>query len=210
MKREEEEIKHESFGQIRFSRVNGRADFYGSELTQNHYISMEISQSYINRTLSKDWYHTDKNLVKVRMSASQFSELITSLNMGSGVPCTLERLPEKKIQSYPKNESRKEFVHRKFKDRMKTFATEIIETKEKAKELIKKKTLSKNDQQELNFAIERMVTEVISNIPFFAECFQENMDEVVQEAKLEVENAIQHKVTTLGLEKLHDNQKLLK
>ena len=55
-----------------------------------------------------------------------------------------------------------------------------------------------------------MTSEVSDNMPFFAECFQEVMDEVVLEAKLEVENDIQHKISTLGLEALYDQNKLLK
>jgi hypothetical protein len=35
------------------------------------------------------------------------------------------------------------------------------------------------------------------------------MDEVIFEAKLEVENAIQHKVSVLGLQALHNENKLL-
>ena len=35
------------------------------------------------------------------------------------------------------------------------------------------------------------------------------MDEVVLEAKTEVENAIQHKINVLGLDVLHEQNKLL-
>jgi hypothetical protein len=35
------------------------------------------------------------------------------------------------------------------------------------------------------------------------------MDKVVEEAKIEVENAILHKVTIAGLEKLHEQNNLL-
>jgi hypothetical protein len=52
--------------------------------------------------------------------------------------------------------------------------------------------------------------EVSSNIPFFGKCFQETMDEIVHEAKLEVENAIQHKINTLGLQELHKQNDALK
>jgi len=57
--------------------------------------------------------------------------------------------------------------------------------------------------QNLKNHLEWLTTEITSNIPFFAKCFQETMDTVVQESKLEVENAIQHKINTLGLIQLH-------
>jgi hypothetical protein len=209
--KKEERHKHPSFGQIRFSRVSGRAKFYGSELEQDHYIIMELVQSEVNRTLSQDWYFGHGvPLAAIRMTANQFSELITSLNCGSGIPCTIEILNKQKVDDLPYQESRKEFVHRKFDDRMREFADTLKVKQNRVKELTAKKTLSKEDQKELNFTVEWLTTEVASNIPFFAKCFQETMDEVVLEAKTEVENAIQHKITTLGLQALHEQNKLLK
>lgn len=208
----EENHKHPSFGQISFSRVscNPSQNFYGSELPQDHYMTMEVSNSEIVRDLSVDRYHTiGVPLIRVRMSSGQFAEMITSLNRGSGTCCTVERLGVNKVDELPIQESRKEFVHRKFEDRMKMFADTIREKQTKAKELVKKKTLSKQDIHDLTHHIEWLTGEVERNIPFFAKCFQETMDEVVFEAKTEVENAIQHKISVLGLNALHEQQNLL-
>lgn len=207
---ERERHKHESFGQIYFGRTSGHANFYGSELPQDHYITMEVHNSEIERELSKDWmYNTGPTILKLRMTSGQFSEMITSLNNGSGVPCTLEIANGKRLEELPNQESRKEFVHRKFEDRMKMFADSIRDQQQQAKELVKKKTLSKDDIHKLNHHLEWLTGEIERNIPFFAKCFQETMDEVVFEAKTEVENAIQHKISTLGLNALHEQNRLL-
>lgn len=204
-----ETFEHESFGQIRFSRVNGYANFYGSELPQQNYISLEISTSKCEKTLTQEWYFPNQQVMRLRMSAGQFSELITSMNYGSGVPCTFERLNGKKVEEYPIDETRKEFVHRAFKDRMKEFSNTLISNKEKAREIISKKTLNKSDIETLSDMLGKIFQEVEMNIPYFTECFQETMDKVVEEAKIEVENAILHKVTIAGLEKLHEQNNLL-
>ena len=206
---ETEKHSHPSFGQIYFGRVNSNGtEFYGSELAQDNYIQMELSESEIHRELTQDRYYANKMLARVRMSAGQFAEMITSMNRGSGVCCTIEYLSGK-VSELPKQESRKEFVHRKFEDRMKMFANNIRENQRKAKEIVKKKTLSKQDIHDLTHQLEWLTQEVESNIPFFAKCFQETMDEVVHEAKTEVENAIQHKINTLGLNALHEQNKLI-
>lgn len=213
MKKEQENFKHESFGQISFSRVSSNPSqlFYGSELPQDHYITMELSNSEIQRELTQDRYYTTGiPLVKIRMTSGQFAEMITSMNRGSGVCCTIERLGVNKVDELPEQESRKEFVHRKFEDRMKEFASNLKESSLNSKEILKKKTLNKQDVLQINNYIQFITQEVSSNIPFFAKCFQEAMDEVVFEAKLEVENAIQHKISVLGLEALHNEQNLLK
>ncbi len=204
-----ENLKHESFGQIVFSRVtcNPSQHFYGSELPQDHYITMELHNSEIQRDLTADrYYATGLPIVKLRMTSGQYAELITSMNIGSGVPCTIERQGINKIQELPFQESRKEFVHREFEERMKMFAESIRKKQSESRELIKKKTLSKDDMHSLQMNLEWLTAEVESNIPFFAKCFQETMDKVVFEAKLEVENAIQHKISVLGLAELHKQQ----
>ena len=207
---EMERLTHESFAQIRFSRVNGNAKFYGSELEQNNYIEMTVQRSEVQKELSKEWYFAHGvPVVQLRMSSGQFAEMITSLNNGGGVPCTLEMLDGKRVEKLPEQESRKEFVHRKFQDRMKEFAKSIKESQQKALDLVKKKTLSKQDIHDLSIHLEFLTQEVSSNIPFFAKCFQESMDEIVLEAKTEVENAIQHKISTLGLEELLKQNRLL-
>lgn len=206
---EKERHVHESYGQIRFSRVSGQNRFFGSEIEQQNYISLEIHTSEVERTLTKEWYYNREMVTRLRMSSAQFAELITSMNSGSGVPCTLEFYNKKKADLLPELENRKEFVHRKFSDRMIEFGNQLEANKNRVKELTAKKTLSKADQKELVWMVDKISQEVKSNIPYFAECFQETMDEVVVEAKAEVENAVQYKITTLGVAELHRQNKLL-
>jgi len=207
---ERETLQHESFGQIQFNRSNGNdTKFYGSELPQDHYITMEVHQSEINRDLTRDLYFNRDLILRIRLSSGQFAEMLTSMNCGGGVPCTIENIGDKRVAELPLQESRKEFVHRKFEDRMKMFADTIRERQRLAKDLVKKKALSKNDMQELQRHLEWLTGEIERNIPFFAKCFQETMDEVVFEAKTEVENAIQHKINVLGLNALQEQNKLL-
>jgi len=202
---EEKELhKHESYGMISFSRINGTNRFYGSELQQDNYMEMKIYHSIVERTLTKEWYYADNHvpIIKLRMSSGQFAEMITSLNIGDGVPCTIESIQGKQVDKLPEIENRKEFVHKQFNDRMFEFAKRLKEQQTKAKEIVKKKTSSKEDVRALSNHLEYLTQEITSNIPFFMECFQETMDEVVHEAKLEVENAIQHKINVLGLAEL--------
>jgi hypothetical protein len=131
------------------------------------------------------------------------------MNVGDGVPCTIQHLDGKRIEPEENIETKKDATHRQFKKRMVEFASKLKEDQAKAKDIIKKKTLSKEDQHTLNWFLEKITQEVTSNIPFFMECFQEVADKVVLEAKAEVEVAIMRKVTILGLEELKNQNKLL-
>lgn len=212
MIKEEEIIQHPAFGQVSFTRVqtNRKTPFYGSELSVDHYIELRVHTSELLRNLTDDRYHAKERILELRLTPNQFSELITSMNIGDGVPCTLEKYNGNRIQDIEFAESRKDFTHRQFQERMKQFANKLSENRNIAKRLIAKKTLSKEDQKALEWQIDWIIQETSSNIPFFAECFQEQMDKVVLEAKSEVEAAILHKITTLGLEALYEQNKLLK
>lgn len=203
---------HPSFGLIGFSRITGGGHkFFGSDLKQDHFIELKIEQAEVIRTLSKEWYspdHSDKNrgVVRVRMTSNQFSELITSLNIGNGVPCTIESINGEKVEELPKDtENRKDFVHKSFKQRMTEFAQRFSTSRKEVEELVKKKTLTKDDQHNLRILFESVQTELTNNIPFFMKCFQETSDKIVTEAKQEVENAILHKLTTLGFESIKNS-----
>lgn len=204
--KESEIHRHPAFGLIRFSRISGGdKSFFGSDLKQDHCIQLEVVQAEVNRTLRKEWYgenYSDKNrnVLRLKMTSNQFSELITSLNMGSGVPCTLEYVNGEKVEAIEQVENRKEFVHRSFEERMKDFAKRFSTEEVEVKKLIEKKTLTKEDQSKLKFLFDSVKAEITSNIPFFMKCFQETSDKIVVEAKQEIENSILHKVTSMGLE----------
>lgn len=211
MMEEEEVIRHPSFANIQFSRISGHSGYlFGSDIQANNYIQLEISEAerIIDLCDEKTFSH-GKTICKVKMSPAQFSELITTLNFSAGTPCTLEEVMGQHIpQVDPKEvESRKTFVNRKLRERLQKFASRLSETQRQAKNLVKKKTLSKNDQDELLKAIEFMTTELTSNIPFFAKCFQETMDDVVLDAKVEIDSTIQHMITQSGIKALRGYQK---
>ena len=207
MEREEERIEHPSFGQIYVGRVHcsGNISFYGSELPQRDYIRLDIQRSELSRTLTEDHFFPKEDIISVRMTYSQFTEMITSLNMGSGACCTIEQINGENIDFKKDIPNRKTHVHEGFKNRMKQFAMSILKEKEEAKRIVKKKNLSKDDVQRLSILLDSLVAEISGNIPFFMECFQETMDTVVKEAKLEIDNAIQRKINIAGMQQLLDN-----
>lgn len=200
---ETEKQIHPSFGNIEISRMNGTNSFYGSELDQDSYITIIISTSELIRDLVGEKFYPEKRLMQLRMTHAQFAEMITSLNCGSGVPCTIEVNNGQWVEKLPVIEKRKDFIARKFKDKIAVLAESLKKSKEFAKSIINKKTLSKDDQYQLNSAFDSVVCEIERNLPYYVQCFQEANDEIVGEAKMEVEQAILHKMTKLGLMALH-------
>lgn len=85
---------------------------------------------------------------------------------------------------------------------MSKFAASINKNITTAEKLIAKKNLSKKDQEELRMMLYGIQTELTSNITFFRQMFQEEMDKIVVDAKAEIDAAMQHTLTKAGIKAL--------
>lgn len=188
-------IKHPSYATILFSRRSGgKTDLFGSSIHHHDTIACTIYQASLTRGLNTDWISGDNELIQVEMSYSQFAEAITSLNMGTGVPCTL-RFVKGQGSMPPCN----------FVDKKKQFAeeleTNLAENNNKMKNLIKdvkdifeKKSLTKADKTDIIKKLNAIESGMTQHTQFTFEQFQQQMDKTVSEAKGEVEAFVQNKM----------------
>lgn len=203
MNKEEKEFKHPSFGMLGFSRVNGNSGYlFGTNVQPDNYIEMRLYTGRMKRDDIEDNFYPGDNILTVKMSPVQFSELITSMNYACGVPCTITYFNGKKVEQAKNIENRKTFSAMSFNDRMSKFAASINKNMTTAEKLIAKKNLSKKDQEELRMMLYGIQTELTSNIPFFRQMFQEEMDKIVVDAKAEIDAAMQHTLTKAGIKAL--------
>ena len=203
MNKEEKEFQHPSFGMLGFSRVNGNSGYlFGTNVQPDNYIEMRLYTGRMKRDDIEDNFYPDDNILTVKMSPVQFSELITSMNYARGVPCTITSFNGKKVEQAKNIENRKTFSARSFNDKMSKFAASINKNMTTAEKLIAKKNLSKKDQEELRMMLYGIQKELTSNIPFFRQMFQEEMDKIVVDAKAEIDAAMQHAVTKAGIKAL--------
>lgn len=92
---------HPSYGTLLFSRRTGAKEaLFGSSIQHRDTICMTLHHASIERGLNRDWIHGDKVIAEVEMSYSQFAEAITSMNIGTGVPVTVQ---EKMLPVYQQN-----------------------------------------------------------------------------------------------------------
>ena len=88
---------HPAWGMVEFSRVEhgGPCRLFGSSLT-NHgtTIILRVWEASRKHDCGQDWYHGSirKELIAVEMSAAQFAGLLTTMNVGNGVPCTIRHV----------------------------------------------------------------------------------------------------------------------
>lgn len=198
---------HESFGLISIHRVQSTGTrLFGSSLeSHGHYFTLQISQCERSHGLSHDRYFGGprKQLIEVMLSAAQFAELITSLNMSSGVPCTIYRVLGDTMEPLPRNlETESKKIRSSFKDDVKGLVEKLAQGAKRVDELLEKKSLTIADKSEIREVLVRVRRDVKENLPFIVASFQESTERTLTQAKTEMDAFVQMGLHRLGLESL--------
>lgn len=209
--RDAKEYTHPSYGLACFSRINGHSGtMFGSDVTSNEYIELRIEQNATmvhDNVCGRHFYASDKirnNVVTLKMTNTQFADLITNMNRVDGVPCTIESIGGIKVEQVEENVAPNILdEHRKdFKVRLRKIADELRKHREQACKLLSKPSLTKRDREELMSVLNRYIIEVDSNLEFFAKQFYKSADKITQEAKTEIAAAIQGSIIRAGISAL--------
>lgn len=202
--------KHESFGMLQISRVSSSKaeNFFGSSVKHHHFIRLAICRGVKLRNLSRDWYMDDGLIVEVKMSANQFAEAITSLNMGCGTPVTLHYVQGEGMKAQCPEEHRRELFQNEFQDVCKDVAGNIEKLSKRADEILSGRGVMKaTEREELRKSIENLHLQIRNSMPFVASQFNEQMDKTVQEGKGEIEAFFTGAIHKAGLEALQERLK---
>lgn len=197
--------EHESFGMLQISRqsCNPPMNLFGSSITHSHLIHLSISRGEKHRNLHKDWYFGRESLIDIVMSETQFAEAITSLNMGSGVPVTLERVNNKRIDPCPEVNKRKE-SEQEFKTRCANISNMTKQAAKEATDLLSGSgVLKKEDRKRLSDLIYTIQMNIEQNLPFVNTSFNRQIEKTIMEAKGECEAFFTTAVHKLGIEALN-------
>ena len=99
------EEKHPSYGTVGLSRItsSGGNKLFGSHLEHHHdTMLLRIHSAALMHDLGCDWVHADMNpLIEVELSPAQFASMLTTTNVGNGVPCTIRRLDGALVEDVP-------------------------------------------------------------------------------------------------------------
>lgn len=145
-----------------------------------------------------DHFHGREVLFEVEMSPAQFAELISSPNIGDGVPVTIKWLNGEGPVEAPPFENKRIQFEKEFEQKAREISQTLKKLADRAKELLAKPSLLKKDREELNGLIEQITRETRENIPFLQTMFNEQMDKTVTE----VENFVANMVASLGIDEL--------
>jgi hypothetical protein len=176
---------------------------FGSSVKNGTVISLAIHATDQTRFLSRDWYHAHPApIIEVLFTPHQFAELLTTMNVGNGVPGTLVRhngetfdLPElpSKAEQFRDEiaDDTREFVE-KIKKERKTIENLLDDPKPIGKQ-------ARRSLKELLVSYQKLFDE---HLPFIISQFERQMATTVAEAKAEVDAFVEHTVVQTGIEAL--------
>ena len=113
-----ETYRHPAFGMVSFRRITGGDNvLFGSSIKHNDRIQLTIKHGEQDRTLHEDGYYGRKRIVEVEMSYSQFAECIGAMNVGDGVPGTIQYTEKDgRMPALEENNSKREQFRNEFSD----------------------------------------------------------------------------------------------
>ena len=174
---------HPAFAQIQASRVQGQTFLYGSGFVHNGYISVTISRSQLKRSLSRDWFFGRNELIEVAMSEAQWASFISSMNMGSGVPCTISHIDRHQVPQLPNPPKETGQFDNELKERLGI----VEDALKKLGEQINTMPVSEKKKKELLDSLGSAMRNLTPNLKFVSDQFGEHMEDTIEKAKIEVE-----------------------
>lgn len=201
--RDEDQENHPAYGMVRIGRVRGGGTrFFGSSVIPQDYITIEIHEGEVSRSLGQEWYGKGKIVTSLKLTPAQFSELITTTN-GSGVPCTLDIVNGKRREDIPDDKTTPvEEAQIYQEEQLSKFADRLEKNEARIEELFNKKVLSASDKKELKAHLQDIHREVRGNMPFYTEQFKRANDKIVEEAKIEMDAFATNYISKLGMKAL--------
>ncbi len=198
---------HESYGMIGISRVAGWSRLFGSHVRHQHFFSMTIRRaSRMSSGFGERFFATGRMpIIEVKLSPAQFVELITSMNQGDGVPCTIDSVDGIRMESVPESDSEVARISDSFKDEVREVVTTIRESQKGLEEILAKPTISKKDREVIREAHHRALRLLTDSTPFVAKMVQEGVEKLVAKGKLEVEAFLSLAIQRAGIKAIKDS-----
>ena len=209
MSREKETKKHPSYGMISISQIHSSSDIqlFGESVPTDTYYNIAIVRAEHERDLSHDRFfaarnpqRSDDELIEVSVTKNQLMDLLLNLNRGDGIPCTIKEFNGETVEQDKSFESRTKFHQRAYEKNLKDFAINLVREKKRVEQIVTKKNLTKEDQQELISLHHCMVQEITDNLPFFMKTYKEAAEVVMNEAKASFSNYVERRLLETGVE----------
>lgn len=205
------EESHPAFGMISLNRTScsPAAVLFGSAVKHGNFLSLTIKEAKRESSLSHDFYFARGELIRIAISGTQLGDLLSSMNMGDGIPCTIERFNGESRPRIEEFSTIQEEAQKQMEEKLARLFEDSKKLLSRAKGIIEKGAPKKADKEELLSLLTQLSHGIGGNIEFAGKCFDEKVEKMVTQAKGEVETFISSKIHSAGLDALKNGQPII-
>lgn len=179
--------EHPGFGAVTVSRISGEATLFQSDFNHQYFIQIAIHEAYIDRHLASDWRHTrGAPLATVWLSEIQWAQMLTSMNVGAGAPCTIRNIGQDYRPMIDDPDTSEEQFKREHAEELAGLYSRVAELQRE----ITNTKMTQKARKTLYDMAGRLGSVISGKIPFLADRFAEHIEETKETAKAEI-NAYQ-------------------
>lgn len=199
--------EHPAWAVVQVSRRSGLVDLFGSALQHQHYVALTIGRAdkiVSDNGEERTFGGLRGELIEINMSEAQWGQLLSSMNMGGGVPCTLTYVNGERVPEAPPSRMVDQY-HDAAKERAKELGKELIELRKTIEtRFADKKPLTVKEKEELLNKVNMAVMSLVDRLPFVQSMMQESLEKQVAAAKTEIDSFLQYKAQLLGFKQITD------
>jgi len=202
---DEQEFTHPSYGMVSFTRFTSTGyRMFGSAVKVNGGVTLCVKRAIRAHTLHHDWYRGREQLIEVHLTELQFAQLLTGMNVGDGVPCTINFVAgEGRVEDPPADVlTEAEIVHKDVKEKSRDLGRQLDKAAADIRKVLAESKVAKGEKEKVLHAVDMFVQEVRHNLPYLMEQFQQSAERVVSELKTEVVAFCERTLRSRGLEAL--------
>lgn len=195
---------HPSWGMVGFYRNHGtERQLFGSDVSNHGTVCLKVKHAKKERALGRDWTMGTDIICEVEMSSLQFAELLTNMNVGDGVPCTIRYTQKDGPVTYQEEKSKLAVLYAERDAVVDRASSNLKAARDEIAELVNTKKLSKSVGNELLHKISTALSDLEGdNFEFYKRQAHKEVDRLVVEAKSQISDYVNSKIYSVGLETL--------
>lgn len=196
---------HPAFAAISASRVSGATMLNGSDFEHRSFITIKVARAEMHRDHSRDSLMADgAPLIEVNISEAQWATFVSSMNVGTGVACTLKSFNGLAVPELPPPTDRRETFRADALKRLDSAVSSLDELRQQ----LTQTNLSKKAQDDFTRKIASISQQITDNLPYVAKQFDKHMETTTERAKIEINAHALNATMLLGIQQLRKGESL--
>lgn len=188
------EEEHPAWVLVGASRVSssppGKA-LFDSDIRHQHYVVVQVQQAVRQRDLQHDWLHArGPRIVEFAMSEAQWASFVSSMNVGDGVPATLETRDGVDLPGVP------------YDPRLRESMADVESAAQRAQEDVLAAFAAYTEHKTAGNlrSLQAAIENLPANLAYAAKSLSEHAENVVQRSRADIEAFVLAKAQQLGLQ----------